>query len=116
RSDRDWSSDVCSSDLARNVGVEGCIHRDAGTGIIATAAKVRRITERGTGGTYLRDEGVQGPAQARIEGSSGRREVGRFGLTCHIGIAQAIQGDGKAFVGVGATQVGQVVERSARGI
>src|SRR5947209_1276854 len=86
------------------------IDRDAPALVIGTAAEVGGVDQRGAGGVQLRHEGVKAAAGSRLEGTGGRREVGRDGEARHVGIATGIDRDAQALVSATAAEVGGVRE------
>src|SRR5438105_7699759 len=62
RSTRDWSSDVCSSDLSTRP-------------ICESSTQVGRVDEGRAVGVQLRHEGVAEPVEAGVEGAWGGGEV-----------------------------------------
>src|SRR5205823_5160686 len=98
--------------IAGHVGVAGSIDGDAGSEVVTAAAEIGGVAQGRAGGVELRDEGVEGAAEARLESARGCSEVARSGGARHVGAAVGIHGDAEAQILVAAAEEGGVDQGS----
>src|SRR5207245_7698631 len=80
--------------------------------VLATAAEGGGVKKRCPRGSQHRHEDVRYAASGgSLEGTGGRREVGRGGEARHVGMATGIDRDAQALVNPTAAEVGGVRER-----
>src|SRR2546425_477977 len=98
---------------AGHVGMATGTDRDTQALVIGTAAEVGGVDQPGARGIQLRHEGVDSAAGSLLEGTGGRREVGREGGARHVSMATGIDRDAKALVIAAAAEVAGVKQRRA---
>ena len=101
---------------AGHVGATRGVQRHTESHIVAAAAEIGGVDQRGTRGIELRDKGVDATARQRLERIGGDGKIQGLGPAGHGGIAGSVDGDTRPEVPAGAAEVGGVDQGGGVGI